>query len=197
MKNIVCSKCGKRKKLEEFRIYRNSCKQCERLYSLDWNRKNKQKQHKWYLKNKTRVLKRRKEYYQETRIKRQKIAKIWEQKHKKERKIYFKKWKKIYYSIPKNYIVDRLRSRLYCVLKGFRKTANIHELIGCSIEYLIQHLEKKFTKGMTWDHYGKWHVDHIKPCCLFDLSKANQQKKCFNYKNLQPLWAKDNLSKGG
>jgi len=48
---------------------------------------------------------------------------------------------------------------------------------------------------MSFSNYGKWHIDHIIPCARFDLRKPNEQKKCFNYKNLQPLWAFDNLSK--
>ena len=48
---------------------------------------------------------------------------------------------------------------------------------------------------MSWENYGQWHVDHIIPCCTFNLTDESQLKKCFNYKNLQPLWAKDNLIK--
>ena len=69
-------------------------------------------------------------------------------------------------------------------------------LIGCSIEELKQHLEKQFTLGMNWKNYGYgWHVDHIKPCAFFDFSKEEEQKKCFNYTNLQPLWATENFKK--
>jgi hypothetical protein len=49
---------------------------------------------------------------------------------------------------------------------------------------------------MSFKNYGKWHIDHIRPCASFDLSKASEQKECFHYTNLQPLWAEDNLSKG-
>lgn len=56
-------------------------------------------------------------------------------------------------------------------------------------------LEQQFTEGMTWENYGEWHVDHIRPCVSFDLSIPEQQQECFHYTNLQPLWAKDNLQK--
>lgn len=69
------------------------------------------------------------------------------------------------------------------------------DFIGCSIDYIKTHLEKQFTAGMTWDNYGKWHIDHIMPCASFDLTDPEQQKKCFHYSNLQPLWAVDNLRK--
>lgn len=48
---------------------------------------------------------------------------------------------------------------------------------------------------MTLVNHGLWHIDHIKPCCSFDLTKADQQRECFHFTNLQPLWAKDNLRK--
>lgn len=50
---------------------------------------------------------------------------------------------------------------------------------------------------MSWDNFGEWYIDHIKPCCSFDLTDIEQQKKCFHYTNLQPLWAIDNLKKSG
>ena len=48
---------------------------------------------------------------------------------------------------------------------------------------------------MSWNNYGKWHVDHIRPCIDFDLSKPEEQQKCFHYTNLQPLWAEENMRK--
>jgi hypothetical protein len=92
-------------------------------------------------------------------------------------------------------IKECLRSRIYHALKKNIKSARTLELIGCTIEQLKKHLEKQFTSGMSWDNYGKWHVDHIKGCKEFDLSKKNEQLKCFNYSNLQPLWAVDNFTK--
>ena len=100
---------------------------------------------------------------------------------------------------PKFKLEKNMRSRLYHALKNQKadKLYRTKELVGCSLEELKIHLEAKFKEGMTWENHGEWHIDHIKPCCSFDLTQEEEQKKCFHYTNLQPLWAKDNLSKGG
>lgn len=98
-----------------------------------------------------------------------------------------------------NYALRRnISSRIRSALKnnGCKKNNRTIELLGCTIEKAREHLEKQFRIGMTWDNHGEWHIDHIKPCASFDLTDQEQQKECFNYKNLQPLWAKENLSKG-
>jgi hypothetical protein len=89
-----------------------------------------------------------------------------------------------------------LKNRLYLALKGNPKLSTTMKLVGCSIEQLKKHLETQFKPKMTWHNYGKWHIDHIRPCACFNLSKLEEQKKCFHYTNLQPLWAEENLRKG-
>ena len=90
-----------------------------------------------------------------------------------------------------------LRSRLYYALKEKVKSVRTMTLLGCKIEKIKEYLESKFQSGMSWKNYGKWHIDHIKPCVSFDLSKESEQYKCFHYTNLQPLWADENWRKGG
>lgn len=95
-------------------------------------------------------------------------------------------------------ITHSLRSRLNKALKGTVKSATTKELLGCDFDFLKNYLEQQFTKYMSWENYGSyWHLDHIIPCCNFDLTKEEEQKKCFNYKNLQPLEAIENIKKGG
>jgi len=70
-------------------------------------------------------------------------------------------------------------------------------MLGCNVVELKEHLSRQFRPGMSWDNYGEWHVDHIRPCISFDLSDPKQQLQCFHFSNLQPLWAKENMAKGG
>ena len=92
-------------------------------------------------------------------------------------------------------LIHRIRKRIWAVLKGINKSKSTMKLVGCHIDLLRLHLQSKFQPGMSFSNYGKWHIDHIIPCARFDLSKASEQKKCFHYTNLQPLWAKENLTK--
>ena len=102
-----------------------------------------------------------------------------------------------YKSNPQFRIAETCRNRVRNLLNGISKSRSTLELIGLnSWDRLIQHLESQFVNGMTWDNYGQWHIDHIRPCASFDLTDETQRLECFNYKNLQPLWAFDNISKG-
>lgn len=90
-----------------------------------------------------------------------------------------------------------LRTRLYQAVKGGVKTGSAVEALGCSIEEFKTHIEAQFTAWMTWDNYGEWHLDHIKPLIKFDLSDPEQFKEACHYTNYQPLWAVQNIRKGG
>ena len=93
-----------------------------------------------------------------------------------------------------------LGNRLNSALKSqnAERSFAIEEIVGCTMAELKQHLEEQFEPGMSWEP-GKrylWHIDHIKPCDLFDHNDIEQVKECWHWSNLQPLWAKDNLQKG-
>jgi len=91
-----------------------------------------------------------------------------------------------------------MRERIRAILKNHKasKSDLTFNLLSCNISFFIEHIESKFTQGMTWKNHGDkgWHLDHIKPCASFDLSDPEQQKICFHYTNLQPLWATRNIA---
>lgn len=98
---------------------------------------------------------------------------------------------------PQGALANRLRSRIWHALRLSRgsKAFSSEELLGASIADVRLWLEMQFKPGMTWENMGEWHIDHIKPCSAFDLTDPLQQLECFNWRNLQPLWAAENLSK--
>ncbi len=94
------------------------------------------------------------------------------------------------------HILRGLSSRIR--VAGSIKNNTTIELLGCTFIEAKQYIEKLFLDGMTWKNNTKkgWHIDHIVPIASFDLTNPEEQKKCFHYTNLQPLWWKDNLNKG-
>ena len=93
-------------------------------------------------------------------------------------------------------IKKSLRNRLSVgVLRGI-PSRKFEDLTGCTPVEIQKHIEQKFKPGMSWENYGEWEIDHIRPCASFNLSDPEQQKQCFHYTNLQPLWARENRKKG-
>lgn len=67
------------------------------------------------------------------------------------------------------------------------------QILGCEIDFFKEYIQSKFTNGMDFSNYGKWHLDHIIP-----LSTANTHadiEALNHYTNFQPLWDIDNLKK--
>ena len=158
----------------------------EKYYSKNENRIKKILK-KWYLKNKEK----RKERYKEN-------SKINYYKDKKKKMARVMAYQKIKLKTDINWILrKRLRNRLQKALKGVTKSKKTMDLLGVPhMDFFKTWIECKFKEGMTWENRRLWHVDHILPCSSFDLTKPEEQAKCFHYTNLQPLWASENLSKG-
>jgi len=153
----------------------------------------KKYKHDYYLKNKEKISKQGKQYRNTHKKEMIEYQLKYRKEHKKERNEHHRNRLKS----DINYkIICNLRIRLWQGVTEFCKSVSTMKLLGCSIDFLKKHLESQFKSGMSWSNYGKWHVDHIRPCASFDLSKPEEQRKCFHYTNLQPLWAKDNLKKG-
>jgi hypothetical protein len=92
-------------------------------------------------------------------------------------------------------IVGNLRNRIRLALE--QKSECTKDLLGCSIDDFIKHLQSLWREGMNWENYGSyWSIDHIQPCSSFDLTDPEQQKACFHYTNCQPLTVSENSRKG-
>ena len=162
-------------------------------------------------KNKEEARLYRKRYYYKNTKKELKYCAEWIKNNKKlhdeygkkskqnpKNKIRRNKQRQLKESFDLNYkLKERLRNRIHSALKLNCKSKRTEELMGCNTEFFKNYIESKFKDKMSWDNYGLygWHIDHIKPCASFDLSKEEEQKRCFHYSNLQPLWAKQNIKK--
>lgn len=173
------------------------CRSCTREYGKNHYQKNREKRlyeiKKYQKENREKRLNSMKKYRKENRHKISESNKKYQKNNR--RQISQRKLARYHTDINL-----KLRNNLSARIRNFiRKNGKCTiELIGCSVDKLKHHLEKQFTPGMSWDNYGLhgWHIDHIMPCNSFDLTDPEQQKKCFHYTNLQPLWAIDNLKKG-
>jgi hypothetical protein len=77
---------------------------------------------------------------------------------------------------------------------GYKKNSHTTTLLGIEYDLLKVYIEKQFKNGMTWENYGEWHIDHWMP--LASAKTEQELLNLFHYTNLQPLWAKENISKG-
>lgn len=222
---IVCRRCGELKNSEEFAIEKRnsktgrtvSCKVCEKKRKLNDYIKNKSHYAKinkiYYINNadkikakerernrlhadvnRSRVIKWQKDNPEKVRDKNRRWKLNNPEKHKlnsknyRERNKHTKKWK----------LSASMRSGIRQSLSnGGKNRQHWEDLVGFTLEQLITHLERGFKEGMSWDNYGQWHIDHIIPIAVFNFSSPCDIdfKKCWCLKNLQPLWAIENMRK--
>lgn len=157
--------------------------------------------HKNYnIKNKEKISNKQKDYNQKRKQEIKEYKSNYQVNYRKTHKEEVKLKARLYMKLRKKTNVNfrllcNMRKRIWNALNYNLKAEKTTKLIGCNIDFLRIHLRNLFAEGMTWDNYGKWEIDHIVPCASFDLSKPREQRKCFHYTNLQPLWMKDNRIK--
>ena len=140
------------------RIANNLCVACQRIYSDNYWKNNKDKRRKSLLKSVVKWTKANPEL--DTILKRQR-AKIQDM-----------------------------------VARGQGSNpSSSREQFGCAQNKLIKHIESQFKKGMNWENRKDWDIDHVRPCASFNLVEHDQQLVCFNWRNMRPMWSKENQSK--
>jgi hypothetical protein len=167
-------------------------------YYFDNKEKEQQRHKKYYFDHKEESNQYHKQYHLDNEEKQNQQHKQWhfnnKEKHNQQIKLYIINKLKTDINFK---IACGLRRRLRSATKRNFKSGSAVKDLGCTIEFLKQHIESLFKPGMNWDNWGTrgWHIDHIIPLCKFDLTDREQLLKACHYTNLQPLWAKDNLSK--
>ena len=200
----ICCRCKKEK--EYFDFYLDStkrdglysyCIECRKIYYINNKDRISKIKKKSRIKHKDEIKEYTKKYILNNRDIIKKKRHEFRKKHRKYINEYEKNRRRINYRVRLRYNVSsmmtsRLKRRL--LDKGKKSIFNI---LPYTIEDLMNHLEKKFKLGMTWQNYGKWHIDHIKPDSLFHYKSVNDEefKRCWSLENLQPLWADDNIKK--
>lgn len=86
---------------------------------------------------------------------------------------------------------------VYFCLRANKGGKKVEAVLGYSMDRLRAHLERQFQRGMTWDNYGEWHIDHIVPVSSFNFATADDPdfRACWSMSNLRPLWAGENKRK--
>lgn len=177
MGNKTCTMCGIEKSLTDFWIRKDrgqhyaECKACKGAKNRRWLRanphKNKEYENAWKARSPDRV------------------KEVWREMKRRQRRN------------PANRFTHALRTAVAISLKGGRKRRPTYETLGYTLEALRSHLERQFTKGMTWENYGEWHVDHIIPLAAFNITgpECEDFRTAWGLPNLRPLWASENIRK--
>jgi hypothetical protein len=196
MKN--CNKCKEVKPYEFFSKYKpckdgyqTTCKKCMVQIVKKYNSQNKEKINEYQNQY-------QKEYRKENKEKNKEYNKKYQKENRKKINEYYKSYRK---NRIQNDSLFRFSSYTRTLIKGsfkrnnkFKKNTKTENILGCTIEEFRNYIEIKFTKKMTFENYGEWHLDHIIP-----ISSAQTEEEVIrlnHYTNFQPMWAKENISKG-
>lgn len=217
-----CKRCGVYKPLEDFyedkqnKDRRGSkCRPCMNEYVRErylatkeyrdayrkrWKELNPGKDYQYQKTCKMRKPEQYKEAMIQYTIKSRERRKEYHKEYAKRNADIIRKKRKDRYKNNQSYrIANVLRSRFRMAIYAFRKKKLVSSVkhLGCSIDYFMTYISNMFQPGMSWDNYGSvWHIDHIRPLSSFNLEDPLQQEEAVHYKNLQPLFAIDNLRKG-
>lgn len=223
METKICGRCKIEQSVEFFGKdkhsksgYRSACNDCRKIESKKYRENNKERRTKtlkdYYDKNKEIIaVKGKIRYYDDVEKTRGVKLKSYHKNKDKESNIQRKKnyrkenrpklneWEKNKRQTDPIYKLSAtVRSRLKDFLKkkNITKQSPTFDMVGCTPQFLKEHLENQFREGMTWENHGKygWHIDHIIP--LSSATTEEELYKLCHYLNLQPLWAEENLSKG-
>lgn len=184
----TCTKCNTIKNLSYFNKdkggrggYCAQCKECRKNYGR---------------KNSKYIKKYNDEYRKKNTKKFKELKKKYREENKEKISEYHSEYCKTRYANDIQFkLSTNLRRRMCKMIRRNQRAGSAVRDLGCSLVELKIHIESKFDLRMSWENYGEWHIDHIKPLSKFDLEIRSQFLEAAHYTNLQPLWAVDNIIK--
>lgn len=205
MNQLICTRCKQTKSIVEFARNRANksgysfwCKLCKAKQYVATRELVQQKCREYQRKKPEQIRERRKEYYKknrETII--QRVADYRKANPEKVNRAKGNWAKRKYKANPMFKFKRRFSDLVRHSLRGGKSGESWRKLVGYSFDDLRQHMERQFSAGMSWENYGKWHIDHIIPISVFNYKRQTDTDflRCWSLKNLQPLWASDNCRK--
>jgi hypothetical protein len=210
-----CTKCNKLKLQSEFYkvsskepIPRGDCIECVKTrISLHSRKPETKKRLKEYnqayrkvWRQKPHVKKKEKEYRERTAIcRRAKQREEYQKPDVKERKRVTSKRR--WANDGRFRLTRNFANGVWRALQENKNGRHWEELVGYTLNELKSHIERLFLPGMTWENYGNrgWHIDHIIPVRVFNFGHPDEIdfRKCWELKNLRPLWKDENMRKNG
>lgn len=173
----TCTKCGEAKPLLDYHMRKErgypyeQCKACMYARARVWRKKNPHKDAEYMA--------------------------IWTGKDPEHTRAIYREMKARQRARPERKFAMRFSTSVCNALVGVRKHAPTFSFLGYTLSELRAHIERQFTRGMTWKNYGQWHVDHIVPLSAFNFETSRDPAfvEAWALTNLRPLWAKENLRK--
>jgi len=199
----TCAKCRKEFPGTAEYFYRDKygknglkswCVSCGLKSSRQSRKNNPEYIPQWRKNNPEKVRAYDRKHYWENRDKRLENTRKWFEQNPDYRNRYAKEYRA---ENPWARISHSISSGIKRSLHDGKDGSHWESLVGYTINDLMAHLESQFTKGMSWDNCGEWHIDHIRPISDFNFTSTDDPefKECWSLWNLQPMWAKDNWSK--
>jgi hypothetical protein len=187
-------------KKQYYQDHKEEIKQYDKQYKQDHKEKRKQYDKQYKQDHKEEIKQYHRQYYQDHKEERKQYDKQYNQDHREEKKQYDRQYENKKYKTDTTFRLRRIISK--AIRKSIKRNKNGYhwgDLVGYTLDDLKQHLEKQFKDGMSWDNYGNWHIDHVIPQSWFKFKSYDDPefKLCWCLGNLQPLWAKENISKNG
>lgn len=208
---LICGRCGNECECHNpAQLY---CRPCAKTAKLEGNRRrnkkyeasrpprkrdkpiDKERRKRWEQRNREKLLAKSREYNERNRElvnrksrERNRLPEVKAKRREIDRK---------YSSRPKQRLDQRMKTAIKIALRGNKAGKSWETLVGYTLQELISHIERQFTRGMSWDNIGEWHIDHIVPKVTFKYTTPDDPefRACWALTNLRPLWADENHSK--